>query len=164
MKCFSKASEVSVLWIGSQLLLSSAFALSTIEKASLESSIKHYVTSWNEAGGKGFSEVYEESSDFVNIFGARFSGKSEIEQRHVEILQSFLKGSKLEVTGIDLKELTPEIVIAWVKWRLDGFRTPRSDQAKPGEIREGIFTQVFRKNGSKWLIVTSQNTMSPMPM
>ena len=154
----------SLIWVIGfliPLLMQSAFALSTRDKISVESSIHHYVSSWNEKSGRGFSDVFEEHADFVNIFGMRITGKSAIENRHIEILETFLKNSKLHVISIELKELTPQIVIAWVRWRLEGFRTPRSDQIQSGEIREGIFTQVFRKNENKWQIVTSQNTLSP---
>ena len=90
-----------------------------------------------------------------------FSGKAEIEKRHIQILQTFLKGSTLEILRTQLREVQPGLVVAIVHWRCPGFRTPRSDLNKPGEVREGVFTQVFIHSGDKWEITASQNTLVP---
>lgn len=142
--------------------LTSAFALEKEDEAAIENVIKNYVEAWNDHGGKGFGAGFAEDADFVNIFGMHFSGKSEIEWRHVKILESFLKDSKLQVLNIKFREVHPKVVIALIRWKVDGFRQPGSTIGLPGVQREGIFTQVFLYQNDQWEIVASQNTLVPI--
>lgn len=140
---------------------SSLFALGQTDQAAIERVIQDYTESWNLHEGKGFGKDFTEDADFVNIFGMKFTGKAEIENRHVKILQTFYKGSNLQIVKTELREVQPDLIIANVYWRLKGYRNPGPDATSPGEIRDGIFTQVFVRTGKKWAITASQNTMSP---
>lgn len=139
----------------------SAQALEQADESAIRSIVQNYTDSWNQRECKGFAEGYSEDADFVNIFGMKFSGKAEIEERHVKILQTFFKGSKLEIVDTQLREVQPGLVIGTIRWKLNGFRTPGSDMSKPGEVRTGIYTQVFVNANKKWEITASQNTLTP---
>lgn len=135
--------------------------LDNADQKAIQEVINVYRDAWNQNEGKGFGDGFTEDADFVNIFGMHFSGKAEIEMRHVQILQSFLKNSILEIVDTQLREVQPGLVIAIVHWKLLGYRTPSSDMLKPSDTREGIFTQVFIHSNEKWEITASQNTMKP---
>lgn len=137
----------------------SLYSLESADESKILGMIRDYTQAWNEQACRGFGDHFSENADFVNIFGMKFSGKAEIEERHVKILQSFLKGSKLEIIGTELREVQKGVVIALVRWRLNGFRAPGSDLNSPGQIQEGIFTQVFVHPNNKWEITASQNTL-----
>jgi uncharacterized protein (TIGR02246 family) len=134
-------------------------ALEQKDELAIQKVIQFYTNSWNQHGGKDFASVYAENADFVNIYGVKFSGKDEIEARHIKILQTFLKDSKLEILDTSLREIQPGVVIASVRWRLEGYRSPSSDLNQPGETRDGIFTQVFVNSNNQWEITASQNTL-----
>ena len=51
-------------------------------------------------GCVGFTDNFTEDSDFVNIFGMYFKGKDEVQKRHEDILDDFLKGSIFSVVDI----------------------------------------------------------------
>lgn len=140
-------------------LMNVAFALEPADQDAIHTVIQTYTHAWNALGCKGFADGFTEDADFVNIFGMKFTGKEEIEERHVKILQTFFKGSKLEILATQLREVQPSFVIATVPWRLHGFRAPGSDNTLPGEVRDGIFTQVFIKSKDTWKITASQNTL-----
>lgn len=91
------------------------------------------------------------------------AGKNEIEERHIQILKTIFKGSKFEILDVKLRKVNPNLVIAKIIWRLDGFRNPGSDLNKPGGIREGVFIQVFIRTENRWKITASQNTLKPQP-
>jgi uncharacterized protein (TIGR02246 family) len=150
--------KASLLLLG---FLNAAFALEKADQSAIQQAIQSYTDSWNLRGGKGFADAFAENADFVNIFGMKFSGKEEIENRHIKIIQTFFKDSKLEILDTQLREVQPGLVIATVYWRLNGFRTPDADTNKPGEARNGVYTQVFINSGSRWEITASQNTMMP---
>ena len=138
------------------------WALERSDRQAIEGLIQNQTTVWNEKGCVGYGEGYAEDATFVNIYGMIFDGKNDIEDRHIKILNTFLKGSKIENTSVVLREVKSDVVIALVQWRLQGYRTPKSDLSLPGEIREGIFTQTLVSDGKKWMITASQNTMFPV--
>ncbi len=133
-------------------LFNFAFALEKTDQEAIEKVIADYTYAWNEQGCKGFAEGFAQDADFVNIFGMKFSGKEEIEARHIHILQTVLKDSKMEILKTNLREAQEGLVIATVYWRVKGFKVGEA-------IREGIFTQVFVQQGGKWEITASQNTL-----
>jgi uncharacterized protein (TIGR02246 family) len=136
------------------MLFNFAFALETTDQEAIKKVITAYTQAWNEQGGKGFADGFAQDADFVNIFGMKFSGKEEIEARHINILQTFLKNSKMEILRTHLREVQKGLVIATIYWRVKGFK-------KPDAIQDGIFTQVFIQQEEKWEITASQNTLIP---
>jgi len=99
------------------LLISAAtvqmgFSLEPADRSAIEGVIQGYTDAWNQNECRGFADRYSENADFINIFGMKFSGKEEIEQRHVAIMQSFLKGSKMETVDIALRDIAEGKIIA----------------------------------------------------
>lgn len=151
------------IWI-SLVFAISVNTLSSLEQAdqsSILEIIQSYADAWNLREGKGFGDGFTEDANFVNIYGMIFSGRAEIEERHVKILQGFLKDSKIEILNTQLREVHPGLVIALVRWRLEGYRNPGSNLEKFGEKREGVFTHVFINENSKWAMTATQNTLIP---
>ena len=133
-------------------LTNCAFALEKADQDAIEKVIAGYAHAWNDQECKGFGEGFAQDADFVNVYGMKFTGREEIEARHVKILQGFLKNSKMEILKTDLREVQKGLVIATVYWRVKGFK-------KPDAIQDGIFTQVFIRQEKKWEITASQNTL-----
>lgn len=129
---------------------SSLLALDVNDDKAIHQIVEHFTNAWNEHEGHGSADYYAENADFVNIFGMVFSGKEEIEARHVKIHEAFLKGSTFEVAEIKLREAKPDVVIAHVHWKVS---FPENEPMK------GVFTHVFLKTNDKWEITASQNTL-----
>ena len=129
-------------------------ALEKCDQVAISNVIEHIKTVWNEHEGHGFADDYTQDADFVNIFGMAFSGKQEIETRHVKILETFLKGSVFEMIDVELREVRPDVVIAHVFWKVSNIQKPGNETMK------GIFTHVLLKNGDKWEITATQNTLT----
>jgi uncharacterized protein (TIGR02246 family) len=144
--------------------LNSAFALEPSEVTAIQEIIHAYTDSWNQRDCQGFGDHFTEDADWVNVFGMLFSGRAEIEDRHVKIMQSFQKGSKLEILDTKLREVQPGLVIGLIHWRLhQGFASTDSEITKPKETREGHFMQVFINSDKKWEITASSNTLIAKP-
>lgn len=135
---------------------SSIFALDTNDHKTINQIIEHFTNAWNDHGGQGSADYYTQDADFVNIFGMAFAGKQEIEERHIKIHESFLKGSIFEVTNLRLREAKPGVVIAHVYWKVSNIQKPGKDPLD--ETTKGIFTHLFLKNQDKWEITATQNT------
>ncbi len=140
--------------------MNTLFGLEQSDKDAIHSVIQGYTDSWNQRECQGFGEGFTDDSDWVNIFAMHFVGKHEIEERHIKILQTFLKNSTLEITDISLREVQPGVVVAIVKWNCHNFRDP-FDPSKPATTREGIFSHAFIQKDNKWLITLTQNTLKP---
>jgi len=130
------------------------FALDINDQKEIDKIIEHFTHAWNDCKGKGFGDYYAQDADFVNIFGTAFTGKEEIETRHVKILETFLKGSIFEVVKTKVREVKPEVVIAQVYWKVTNIQKPGAETMK------GIFTHTFVKNNNIWEIAASQNTLT----
>lgn len=159
MNLFSKT---CTLFFSSIFSLSILCALEPNDQQAIQDVIKRYTDAWNLTAGKGFGNDFTEDADFVNIFGMHFSGKAEIEERHVQILQTFLKDTTLQIADTRLREVQPGLVVALVYWTMGGDRAPPIHPKLPIEVREGIFTQVFVNLDGKWQITASQNTLIPV--
>jgi uncharacterized protein (TIGR02246 family) len=140
----------------------SVFALQDAHQQAIQDVISGYTDAWNLNEGIGFADGFTDDADFVNIYGMHFSGKAEIESRHQQILQTFLKGTTLEIISTELREVNPGLVIALVRWRVAGFGKSSIKMIGVEKILEGIFTQVFINTGDQWLITASQNTLVPI--
>lgn len=135
----------------------SVSALEVEDSKAIYHIIEEISSAWNDFEGQGFANDYASDAAFVNIFGVMFNGKKEIEERHVKILQNFLKGSFFEVIDIKLREPKPDVVIAHVQWKVTGI--PKSDKSPLHDTWNGIFTHLLIKNEGKWEIAASQNTL-----
>ncbi len=142
------------------LLGSSAFALDTTDRNDINSIVAHFTDAWNLHGGKGSADYYATDADFINIFGSAFSGKQEIEDRHIKIHETFLKGSKFEVTELKLREAKPGLVIAQVYWNVTDIQ---KNGPESKDTMKGVFTHTIVKNNSKWEVVSTQNTLIANP-
>ena len=131
----NKFLAVLVLFFASFASLS---ALDQADEQAIQQLINNYTNSWNHQGGVGFGEAFTNDADFVSIFGRVLSGSAEIEAFHIKLLQSFLKGSSLEINNIKLREVQPGVATAIVNWKLNGFRNPRGDLSKVVTV-EGVY-------------------------
>jgi uncharacterized protein (TIGR02246 family) len=158
MRIIAKTGKLAALCL---LTMTSIFGLEQADQEAIHGIIKSYTEAWNLRGCIGFGDGFTEDADFVNIFGMHFSGKAEIEQRHIQILKTFLKDSTMEIQDIQLREVQPGVVISLVRWKVHGFRHP-SNAASTSTEREGIFTHVFINTNNQWKITASQNTLKPL--
>ena len=138
--------------------LTSSFALSEQDHGAINGIIDNFTNAWNHNEGKGSADHYTSDADFINIFGMAFSSKEAIEDRHVKIHETFLKGSIFKVVDVKLKEITSDVVSAQVYWEVSGIKQSPVKALK--DTINGIFTHTFVKNNDRWEIASTQNTLS----
>jgi uncharacterized protein (TIGR02246 family) len=111
---------------------------------------------WNEHNARAYAELFHEDGDVVNVVGWWWRGRAEIERKLTDAFAAMFHDSRLSVTDVTVRFLTPEIAVAHVRWTMTGAKAP------PGipEPRQGIQTQVLRKQDGRWLIAAFQNTNS----
>jgi uncharacterized protein (TIGR02246 family) len=124
-----------------------------------EAAIRHTVMglqeAWNRHDTKAFANLFAEDADFVNVAGAWWKGRAEIEEKHRASHATIFRDSTLSVEQVYVRFLTPDIAIAHVLTALIGQKMADGTMVSP---RRALLTQVLQKQSGKWLIVASHNT------
>ena len=109
---------------------------------------------WNNHDAVAYANLFTEDGDCVNVLGWWWKGRVQIQSRLTGAFAFVFHDSKLHVTDVQAKFLSPTIAVAHVRWTMEGSHVP------PGmpEPREGIQVQVLRKIDGRWLIESFQNT------
>jgi len=130
-------------------------ALDQKSEESIKEIIQNYIDCWNNHSGRGFADHFSENADFINIFGMHLHGKVAIQKWHDEILNTFLKGSTFTLTELKLREVQPGLVLAFVRWEVEGICS-----GEGREVVNGIFSHVFIHHEDSWKITATQGTRS----
>jgi len=110
---------------------------------------------WNRHDMQAFANLFAEDADFVNVAGAWWKGRTEIEQKHLAAHTTIFRDSTLSVEEVDVRFLSPDIAIAHLLTSLVGQKMADGTAVPP---RRALLTQVLQKQSGKWMIVASQNT------
>ena len=111
---------------------------------------------WNRHDATAYANLFTVDGDVVNVVGWWWRGRTEIESKLRAAFALVFRDSKLTITDVHVKLLSPEIAVAHVRWTMEGAKTPTGMP----EPRQGIQTQVLRKQAGTWLIAAFQNTNS----
>jgi uncharacterized protein (TIGR02246 family) len=111
---------------------------------------------WNRHEATAYANLFTKDGDVVNVLGWWWRGRSEIEGKLATAFAFVFRDSKLTITDVQVRFLSPVVAIAHVRWTMVGAKTP------PGmpEPREGIQLQILTKQAGEWLIASFQNTNS----
>ena|SRR2546426_4871569 len=111
---------------------------------------------WNRHDAAAYAMLFSEDCDVVNVVGWWWHGRPEIERKLNAAFAFVFRDSKLTITDVHVRFLTPEIAVAHVRWAMVGAKAP------PGmpEPRHGIQTQILKKQSGTWLIASFHNTNS----
>lgn len=129
-------------------------AASAADEAAVRAIIQSQQAEWNRHDAKAYAARYWDDADVVNVEGWWWKGRVQIEQKLTDAFAYVFSESRLTITKIDVRFLTPEVAIAHAGWTMTGARTPRG-LAHPSE---GLETVVLQKRGGKWRIAAFQNT------
>jgi uncharacterized protein (TIGR02246 family) len=111
---------------------------------------------WNDHDMSRFAACFAADADFVNVAGAWWRGREEIEERHAASHADRFKNSTMRLELAAFKEVGPEIGVMHVRWLLDGHGV--SGPTRTTETRRGIWSWAVRRHDGKLEIVSSHNT------
>ncbi len=134
---------------------SSAVSVEGQDEAAIRVVQDRQADAWNRHDAKAYAELFAHDGDVVNVLGWWWKGRSEIESKLVTAFAVVFRDSKLTITDVQVRFLSPVVAITHVRWTMVGAKTP------PGmpEPRDGIQLQVLTKQQGKWLIASFQNTI-----
>jgi uncharacterized protein (TIGR02246 family) len=113
-----------------------------------EDAVSGLMAAWNLKDAHAFASQFTEDATFVNVNGALWIGKKDIEDRHAKA--AIFKSSHAEIKPDSARLLRPDIALVHVSWTITG--DPRDPQP-----RSYLMTMVVSKRDGRWLIVAAQN-------
>jgi uncharacterized protein (TIGR02246 family) len=113
-----------------------------------EEAVSGLMASWNLKDAHAFASQFTEDATFVNVNGALWIGRKDIEDRHAKA--GIFKSSHAEIKPESARLVRPDIALMHVSWTITG--DPRDPQP-----RSYLMTMVVSKRDGRWLIVAAQN-------
>jgi len=113
-----------------------------------EDAVSGLMAAWNLKDAHAFASQFTEDATFVNVNGALWIGRKDIEDRHAKA--GIFKSSHADIKPDSMRLLRPDIALVHVSWTITG--DPRDPQP-----RSYLMTMVVAKRDGHWLIVAAQN-------
>jgi uncharacterized protein (TIGR02246 family) len=134
------------------------------DKASDEKAIrqvaKNYETLWNKHDMNAFADLFTDDAEWVNVVGMVWRGKPEIMKAHRAFHETNFKNRSVYVDDVTVRFIRPDVAVAIVRWKVDGFDAPDGRHFDKGT---DVSTLVFSKQNGKWLIASGENvTVDPI--
>jgi uncharacterized protein (TIGR02246 family) len=136
-----------------------ATAQTVADESGLRTLFQEQEAAWNCGDGAAFASAFTEDSDFINVRGDLFHGRTMIAARHTAILSGPLKGSHNMITVRTLKAIGTDLVIVETDHTTTDFHSlpPGILATSPGMLRTRM-TYVAKREDGKWSLVYAQNT------
>jgi uncharacterized protein (TIGR02246 family) len=146
--------QLIVLAVG--VIGSSVVSCQPNDDAAIRQVQERQADAWNRHDAAAYSKLFIEDGDVINVLGWWWRGRQEIESKLAAAFAFVFRDSRLTITDVQVRFLSPAVAVAHVRWTMVGARTP------PGmpEPREGIQLQVLTRQTGGWLIASFQNTNS----
>ena len=150
----SRTSLTLVLLTG--ILVTPAAAQQADDKAEIRTVALLQASTWNRHDAKAYAALFTEDCDVVNVVGWWWKGRDEVERKLTGAFHSMFRESRLTITDVQTRFLTPDVAVSHVRWTMVGAKAPRGMP----EPRQGIQTLVLTRQSERWLISAFQNTNS----
>jgi uncharacterized protein (TIGR02246 family) len=112
------------------------------------------IDGWNKGDGDSFASPFAEDGDLVGFDGTHLKGRQQIASFHQQLLDTYVKGSRLVGKIRNVRFISPDVAVMHV---VGG--TIMKGQTDIEPERNSIHTLVFKKgNGDKWCVAAFQNT------
>ncbi len=128
------------------LLAPLAFGQEAVEVA-IRQRVQQYEAAYNAGDTQGMAAIYAVDGTHTYAFGVTHRGRVEIAKGLEEQLAGPLKGSRLALTPLHIRALSPEVAVEEESFTLSGLIDP-TGTALPAV--NGLCTAVYQKSGDAW--------------
>ena len=117
---------------------------------------------WNAHDMNAFGALFTDDASFVNIFGHRMVTRAKIIVHHDVIHKRQFRDTTISTEQLEIQRLADDVAVAFLTWRLEDARDPRTDEPVPATT--GTITATLRRDDTGWSIATLHNTrLLPLP-
>jgi uncharacterized protein (TIGR02246 family) len=126
----------------------------TDDETEIRSLYFEMIDGWNRGDGEIFASPFAEDGDLVGFDGTHLKGRQQIASFHKQLLETFVKGSRLVGKIRDVRFLPPNVAIMHA---VGG--TIMKGQTDLEPERNSIHTLVLKRgNDDRWRVAAFQNT------
>ena len=144
------------------VLIISAFSLTTLyaqtdakDVQAVKDIAAKYEKSWNEHDMDAMFDLFTEDSDWVNIVGMHWKGRSDSKKAHQIFHDTMFKNTPLKIDEVYVRKITKDTAVAVLTISMGDFATPAGDIIKSSKDRMSLF---MVKQKGRWLIAHGHNT------
>ena len=128
------------------------------EKA-IKATVDQWVAGWDGGDIAAVAALYAEAADYVDLYGQRHEGRAAIQKAFTDVNAGPYKGTKLKLTTISVRFVTPTLAVSDSKWEMT--EMPETEgEAAPAK---GLSTAVMVKQGEQWLITAHRSRVPFTP-
>ncbi len=131
-------------------------AVQNQDEAQIRNVVMRQADTWNSHDATAYAALFTKDCDVVNVPGWWWKGRAELQHKLTAAFSTAFRKSKLTITDVQMRFLTPSVALAHARWTMVGFKMPPG-MPEPGA---GIQTLVLTKQQGQWLITGFQNTLT----
>jgi uncharacterized protein (TIGR02246 family) len=98
--------------------------------------------------------VYADDAELTTVIGTTVRGRKAIHDHHAEIFETIFKKSHLAPGEIKIRFLSPEIVMADIRWEMTG---ALEWDGKEIPIRKGLLHWIVKRERAGWRVKVMHN-------
>jgi uncharacterized protein (TIGR02246 family) len=122
---------------------------SSVAEKAVGGVVKAYCEAWNAHDMKALAELFVDDAHWINIVGMHWPGKRAVVTGHAAYHQTFFRTTGVEMAGLEIGEISPDVAAAVILLKVDPF-TPPDGITRPSS--EDRLSPVLTKRSGRWLI------------
>ena len=126
-------------------------AESADDKKAIEAAYQNWYTAWETKDYNLAAQDYSDDAIWVNAFGMKRTGQSEIEKALKEVFgMDFVMAGKSKTVEKTIKFVKPDVALVTSRVEREGQKSPSDEKM---DVRKTSHLRVFVKTKGKWQIV-----------
>jgi uncharacterized protein (TIGR02246 family) len=135
----------------------------TSNEKTIRSLLQQMEGAWNKNDMLTYCKSLMEDGTWINVVGMFWRDKKETVKAHLAFGETMFKYSLVSHDLIEFRDITPDVVIAYVKWNYlttQDFYLPDgvTRAGKKGDTDHSLMELIFVKKDNQWLITSVTNT------
>lgn len=128
------------------------------DKVAINAQIDAMINSWNNHNYDDLKDYTTENTDWVNVVGMWWKGRTESQYAHQVYHNTIFKTTVMEKESVAIRFVTKDVAIAHVMLHTSGGDVPMPDGRQP-EPTDALATLIYVKQNGKWLMTAGANVV-----
>ncbi|HKV90703.1 MAG TPA: SgcJ/EcaC family oxidoreductase [Thermoplasmata archaeon] len=128
-------------------------------EAAIRALVADFRAAWNDQDAAKLAAVFAEDAEFTSWRGDRVGGRVGVRTHHAAVFAGILRGTTLNVDGVLIRFVRPDVAAVDVWWAISGTRDESGGLTPP---RRGVQAWIVDRDvHGRWLIRVFHNIELP---